>query len=83
MQQLQNDDYSALKKVEMLTSLADAFNKTTAASRRVLPETSRLATALLVVRKLGEFIQTQHPKHLAAFAEILEPFGTIIEKEFG
>ena len=83
IEELQTSDIAAAEKVELLTSLADAFNKTTAASRKILPETSQLATALLVIQKLGEFIQVQHPKHLAAFAEILEPFGTLIEKEFG
>ena len=83
IEELQTSDIAAAEKVELLTSLADAFNKTTAASRKILPETSQLATALLVIQKLGEFIQVQHPKHLAAFAEILEPFGALIEKEFG
>ena len=83
IEELQTCDITAAKKVELLTSLADAFNKTTAASRKILPETSQLATALLTLQKLGEFIQVHHPRHLAAFAEILEPFGVVIEKEFG
>ncbi|UOO93592.1 DUF1804 family protein [Vitreoscilla stercoraria] len=83
IQELHTSELPAAKKVELLTSLADAFNKTTAASKKVLPETNQLATALTVVQKLGDFIQTHHPKHLPAFAEILEPFGAVIQKEFG
>ena len=83
IEELQSGDLSPIDKVDSLARLADAFNKTTAASRKILPETSQLATALLVLQKMGEFIQVQHPKHLSAFAEILEPFGALIEREFG
>lgn len=78
-----NKEISATEKVEMLTSLADAFNKTVSASRRVLPETSQLATALEVVNLLGDFVQQHYPKHLAAFVEILEPFGEELNKKYG
>lgn len=77
-----NGDIKATDKVQLLTSLADAFNKTVGASRKVLPETSQLATALEVLKLLGEFVQTKHPKHMAAFMDILEPFGAEIEKRF-
>jgi len=65
----------AAAKVDMLASLADSFNKTVAASRRVLPETNKLATALGVINKLSDFIRANFPQHAAAFVEILEPFG--------
>ena len=71
------------KKVDMLASLADAFNKTVASSKRVLPETSQLATALDVLQRLGAFIGEHYPQHLAAFAEVLEPFGRVLEKQYG
>lgn len=78
----QNTEITPEAKVAMLTSLADAFNKTVSASRRVLPETSQLATALDVINKLSEFIQTQFPQHISAFVEVLEPFGKEIEKSY-
>lgn len=71
------------KKVDMLASLADAFNKTVGASKRVLPETSQLATALDVLQRLGAFIGEHYPQHLTAFAEVLEPFGRALEKQYG
>lgn len=70
-------------KVRALGSLADSFNKMVAASRRVLPETNELATALQTLTLLGDFVQTKFPRHAAVFVEILEPFGDEIVKKFG
>lgn len=67
-------------KVQMLASLADAYNKTVSASKRVLPETSSLATAMEVLQRLATFIRECFPQHVQAFAEILEPFGEVIAK---
>lgn len=77
------EDISPADKVQMLASLADAFNKTVVASRKVLPETSQLATALDVLQRLGTFIQERYPQHLMAFTEVLEPFGATLEKTLG
>lgn len=70
-------------KVQLLASLADAYNKTVSASKRVLPETSALATAMEVLQKLAAFIREHYPKHAPAFAEVLEPFGELLAKELG
>lgn len=78
-----NPDIPAEKKVAMLASLADSFNKTVAASRKVLPETSELATAMAVVQKLASFIREKYPKHAQAFVEVLEPFGEELAKTYG
>lgn len=74
-------ELGAAQKVDMLASLADSFNKTVAASRRVLPETDKLATALGVINRLSDFVRTRFPQHAAAFVEILEPFGEVLAKE--
>ena len=60
-----------------------AYNKTVAAKARILPETSKLATALEVVELLVQFVSEKHPKQLGALAEVLEPFGAVVEKRFG
>ncbi|EKN3401510.1 DUF1804 family protein [Yersinia enterocolitica] len=73
----------AKQRVELLASLADAFNKAISASKKILPETSQLAIALDVLQKLSIFISEKHPQHLAAFVEILEPFGDEVEKHYG
>lgn len=70
-------------RVEMLASLSDAYNKSVSASKRLLPETSQLATALDVLQKLGSFISEQYPQYLGVFAEVLEPFGDVIERSYG
>lgn len=74
-------DMGAAAKVAALASLADSFNKTVAASRKVLPETNALATALSVLNKLSDFVREHFPQHAAAFVEILEPFGEVLAKE--
>ena len=71
------------EKVQMLTSMADAFNKTVAASRRVLPETNKLAVALGVIEDFAGYVQKQKPELLPAFVELLEGFGAVIEANYG
>lgn len=70
-------------KVQMLCSLADAYNKLMAASRRLMPETDKLAVATDVVKRLAEFTRTRHPKHAAALIEVLEPFADELAKAYG
>ncbi|WP_035345573.1 DUF1804 family protein [Dickeya sp. DW 0440] len=70
-------------RVELLASLADAFNKATSASKKILPETSELSVALEVIQLLSAFIREQHPKHLEAFVSILNGFGEEIGKRYG
>ncbi|QAZ67042.1 DUF1804 family protein [Solidesulfovibrio carbinolicus] len=83
MDAISTGDMPAAAKVDMLASLADSFNKTVAASKRVLPETSELATALSVLDKLGVFIRDRYPQHGPAFLEVLEPFGAEVARVFG
>lgn len=86
MTQLQDtsvEDLTPSERAKMLASLADAFTKTVAANARVMPETSKLATALELIEFLMVFVQEKHPKHLAALVEVLEPFGAEVEKKFG
>ncbi|TKI08650.1 DUF1804 family protein [Martelella alba] len=76
-------DISPKERVELLASLADAFNKAVSASKKILPETSELAVALDVVQKLATFVGEKYPQHLAAFVEILAPFGAEMEQLYG
>ncbi|BCB26463.1 hypothetical protein SKTS_13490 [Sulfurimicrobium lacus] len=70
-------------KVKMLASLADAYNKIMAASRRLMPETDKLAVATDVARRMLEFIRANYPQHAAAFAEVLGPFGEELARAYG
>jgi hypothetical protein len=71
------------EKVQMLASLADAYNKLMAASRKMMPETDKLAVATDVVKRLAEFTRTKHPKHASALIEVLEPFADELAKAYG
>lgn len=51
-----------------------------AAMRRMMPETDKLAVAMGVLTDLDGFIRAQHPRHMAAFAEILEAFAARMAK---
>ena len=62
-------------KVQMLASLADAYNKLMAASKRLMPETDRLGVAMDVLRRELEFVRARFPQHVGVMAEILAPFG--------
>lgn len=78
-----NTDIPPAEKVQMLASLADAYNKLIAASKRMMPETDKLAVAMATVKQFSAFIQDRYPQHLAAFAEVLEPFGQELAKAQG
>ncbi|TXE27138.1 DUF1804 family protein [Serratia marcescens] len=74
---------SAADRVDMLARLGDSFSKCIAASKKVLPETSELATAMSTVTLFSNFINESYPKHRAAFAEVIEAFGKVLEKKYG
>lgn len=79
----QDPDMPAETKVKMLASLADAYNKMFALSKRLMPETDKLGVATDVVTRLVEFTRTKHPKHAMALLEVLEPFGDELAKVYG
>lgn len=70
-------------KVQALASLADAYNKLLSASRRLMPETDKLAVATDVAKRMAEFVRTNYPQYAPAFAEILGPFGDELAKAYG
>ncbi|MDK4535806.1 DUF1804 family protein [Kingella kingae] len=86
MQMLSNPDTEQMPpsmRTQLLSSLADAFAKTVAANKRVLPETSRLAVALEVLEMQLTFVQQQFPQHLEAFVQVAEPFAAEVECYLG
>lgn len=72
-----------MEKTKLLASLADSFQKTVSASKRILPETSELATAMDVLNRLADFVRLNYPQHIQALAELLEPFGDELSKAYG
>ncbi len=82
IEELENPDVAADLRVQRLASLTDSLAKTMSALGRAAPELSRLGIAMDVLRALAEFIKAHHPKLMASFMEILEPFGTQLAKEY-
>ncbi len=67
-------------RVQLLASMADAYNKLLATSKRLMPETDQAATAMGVIQALGQFIGERFPQHRVIFAEILEPFAEYLQQ---
>ncbi|MCJ8142954.1 DUF1804 family protein [Ancylobacter sp. A5.8] len=67
------------EKAKVLASLADSFSKTLAASGRLSPQISQLGVAMKVLELLGDYIAQHHRDHVAAFIEIIEPFGETLQ----
>ena len=63
------------EKVQMLTSMADAFNKAVSASAKVLPETNRLAVAMETVRAFGDYVRERHPARAMDFIDMIQEIG--------
>lgn len=76
-----DSDINAIQRVELLTSLSDSYNKALSASKKLVPETSKLATALEVLDKLSDYIKANNPQQLIVFVEILQGFAEKLEKE--
>ena len=76
-------DMDPASKVQALASLADSYNKLIAASRRVMPETDRLAIAMDVLKRFGEFIAMKKPGLAGEFVEQIEAFGDEIARAYG
>lgn len=64
-----------LQRVEALSKLSLAMDRTFRALDRGNPEIPPLVIARTLLDRQSEFIKQRFPNHLAAFLEILEPFG--------
>lgn len=77
------EDMDPATKVQLLASLADAYNKLMAVSKRLMPETDKLAVAMDVIQRLGEYVAKRKPALAGEFVELLEPFGDEIARAYG
>lgn len=64
-----------LQRVEALSKLAMAMDRTFRALDRGSPEQDPLTMARLILERQSEFVREKFPDHLPLFLEILEPFG--------
>lgn len=83
-QELQvNVDMPPGERAKWLASLADSFAKLMVGHKRLMPETDKLATAMDVLKRQGEFVRARHPKHVGAFFEVLESFADELARVYG
>ena len=76
-------DMDPATKVQMLSSLADAYHKLMTVSKRLMPETDKLSIAMDVIKRFGEFIAKKKPALAGDFVEQLSAFGDDIAKAYG
>lgn len=79
----QSPDMDAATKVQMLVSLADAYNKLMSASKRMMPETDKLGVAMDTIKRLLEYAKGRYPSSTAMLVEMLEGFGEEVVKAYG
>ena len=79
----QAPDMDPATKVQMLASLADAYNKIISASKRSMPQTDKLGVAMDTLKRLTEYARSRYPGNLANLAEMLEGFGEEVVKAYG
>ncbi|MBF0416762.1 MAG: DUF1804 family protein [Magnetococcales bacterium] len=64
-----------LERVDALSKLSQALDRTLRALGKASPELSRLGVAKWVLERQAEFVRLHYPDYLEMFVEILEPFG--------
>lgn len=72
---IQSQITDPLQRVEALSKLSMALDRTFRALDRGGAAASPLLVARIVLERQAEFIKQRFPGHLPAFLEILEPFG--------
>ncbi len=81
MDLIHDENLPATKRVQLLTSLSDSYNKAIAANKKIMPKTSKLAVAFEVIEKFKDYVMQHAPDVAPKFAELLLPFGEQMEKE--
>ncbi|MEG9490752.1 DUF1804 family protein [Mannheimia indoligenes] len=78
----ENTEMTTAAKVEALSALADSFAKMTASSKKLLPETSAMATAMRAIEMMANIVKTKKPHLLPDFLEMLDDLEVKFKKEF-
>lgn len=71
------------ERVDMLSSLADAYTKTINSIAKGNPKLDKLSFAAGLLGDLVQYIQTHYSQHAKAMEEVLVPFGEEIGKRYG
>jgi len=83
IEELKEPDQPLDKRVQQITSLADAMNKMTNSAGKLAPKISELGVAQDVIRRLTEFVREEFPDHAPAILEIAEPFAEHLVEAYG
>ncbi len=75
MESVKSDISDPIKRVEALTRLSQALDRTLNALVKATPQTPRLAIAQEVLKHQVDFVEASYPEHAAALLEVLTPFG--------
>lgn len=78
----ENNNISDVERVEVMTRLADAYNKTINSAAKGNPKIAKLAVAMEVLQLLTKCIQQEHPHLIESFLDVLTGFGEKLTKEF-
>ncbi|AAP95457.1 DNA-binding protein [[Haemophilus] ducreyi] len=78
----ENTEMATAAKVEALSALADSFAKMTASSKKLLPETSAMATAMRAIEMMANIVKSKKPHLLPDFLEMLDDLEVQFKKEF-
>lgn len=76
-------DIKPADKVDLLSSLSDAYSKTVASMAKANPKLDKLSFAAHILRDLVQYVQTRHPQHAMAMEQVLMPFSEEIGKRYG
>ncbi|MCK3654902.1 DNA-binding protein [Pasteurellaceae bacterium Macca] len=77
-----NDNLPVQDRVKELANLADSFAKMTASSRRILPETSEIATAMETVEIVFEVVSQHKPELLGDLLALSAELQVRVEQKF-
>jgi hypothetical protein len=82
MESVKAEVVDPIKRVEALTRLSQALDRTLNALVKATPQISHLTIAQDVLKHQVAFVESNFPQHAAALLTILEPFGEELIKIF-
>lgn len=76
-------DIQPAQKVDLLSSLSDAYSKTVASMAKANPKLDKLSFAADILRDLVQYVQANYPQHATAIEQVLMPFSEEVGKRYG
>lgn len=76
-------DIHPSQKVDLLSSLSDAYSKTVASMAKANPRLDKLSFAADMLRDLVQYVQSRYPQHATAMEQVLMPFSEEIGRRYG